>query len=429
MARIVSALVDAAILVRLSRWVITILFALSVVCLPSVSSAQIGVGLSITIAPPALPIYDQPPIPAPGYIWTPGYWEYGPDGYYWVPGTWVEPPAVELLWTPGYWGWNDGVYVWSRGYWGPEIGYYGGINYGFGYVGIGYAGGYWNRGVFYYNTTVNNFGNTTIVNTYNKTVIINNTTVNRVSFNGPGGATAKPTPNELVAARAQHTPPTALQVQHAKAASNNPALLASANHGSPPIAATAKPGQFSGPGTVKAKITTMAPGATPGTGTSTKGPPPTGGKPAMRPAADGMKGTRNTRPRGAGVTGTQIPSSTLPTRTLPKNPVSDSVSKPSSGGPRGPSPQSATRAGRPADVRQPPRPAEMRSPPRPADVRQPPRPADVRSPPRPADVRQPPRQSDVRQPPQARPQPPRQPPPPPVSRPQPPQGKPPKPPQ
>ena len=34
--------------------------------------AQVAVGLSITIAPPVLPVYVQPAIPAPGYIWTPG---------------------------------------------------------------------------------------------------------------------------------------------------------------------------------------------------------------------------------------------------------------------------------------------------------------------------------------------------------------------
>ena len=132
--------------------------------------AQVAVGLSITLAPPELPIYEQPPIPAPGYIWTPGYWAYGPDGYFWVPGTWILPPAVGLLWTPGYWGWGGGFYAWNPGYWGPQVGYYGGINYGFGYVGIGYAGGYWNHGVFAYNRSVNNFGGVHVTNVYNRTV-------------------------------------------------------------------------------------------------------------------------------------------------------------------------------------------------------------------------------------------------------------------
>src|ERR1700737_4121180 len=94
----------------------------------STSSAQIV--LSITIAPPELPVYVQPAIPAPGYIWTPGYWAYGDDGYYWVPGTWVEPPTVGVLWTPGYWGWREGVYVFNDGSWGPPVGFYGGGNFG-----------------------------------------------------------------------------------------------------------------------------------------------------------------------------------------------------------------------------------------------------------------------------------------------------------
>src|SRR5258708_14230774 len=103
--------------------------------------------VSITIAPPVLTVYVQPAIPGPGYIWTPGYWAYGDDGYYWVPGTWVLPPTVGLLWTPGYWGWNDGIYAWNTGYWGPHIGFYGGVNYGFGHTGGGYAGGHLSRRV------------------------------------------------------------------------------------------------------------------------------------------------------------------------------------------------------------------------------------------------------------------------------------------
>jgi hypothetical protein len=60
------------------------LAALLATIAPAVSMVQI---ISITIAPPALPVYVQPPIPEPGYLWTPGYWAYGPDGYFWVPGT------------------------------------------------------------------------------------------------------------------------------------------------------------------------------------------------------------------------------------------------------------------------------------------------------------------------------------------------------
>src|SRR3984893_5048541 len=157
------------------------LIVLVLLAIPAASQAQIAVGVSIRVGPPALPVYVQPVCPAPGYIWTPGYWAYGPDGYYWVPGTWVMAPAVGVLWTPGYWGWGGGVYLWHAGYWGPHVGFYGGINYGFGYGGVGFAGGEWRGGVFNYNRSVTNVNTTVITNVYNKTVIVNN---NHVAFNG-----------------------------------------------------------------------------------------------------------------------------------------------------------------------------------------------------------------------------------------------------
>ena len=110
-----------------------------------VSIGQIGVGVSITIAPPALPVYEQPLCPGDGYIWTPGYWAWDDDDgdYYWVPGTWVLAPEAGFLWTPGWWGWGDGFFVFHEGYWGPRVGFYGGVVYGFGYFGHGYEGGRW----------------------------------------------------------------------------------------------------------------------------------------------------------------------------------------------------------------------------------------------------------------------------------------------
>ena len=118
-------------------------------------------------APPPLPDYEQPPRRADGYMWTPGYWAWGPSGYYWVPGAWVEPPYMGALWTPGYWGFYGGRYSFYPGYWGMHIGFYGGINYGFGYVGFGYEGGYWNSGHFFYNRVYNNINARVVHNVYN----------------------------------------------------------------------------------------------------------------------------------------------------------------------------------------------------------------------------------------------------------------------
>jgi len=223
------------------------------VALCSPSSAQIAVGLSVRIGPPALPIYAQPIAPGPGYLWTPGYWGWNDDGgYYWVPGTWVVAP-IGMLWTPGYWGWGGGFYAWHPGYWGPHIGFYGGINYGFGYGGVGFFGGEWRGGAFFYNRAVMNVDVVHVTNVYeNRTVVVNNES--HVAFNGgEGGVAARPTAAEESAAREPHQAPLATQTEHEHAASQNKAMFASENHGSPAVAATARPGEFSGHGVVAAK--------------------------------------------------------------------------------------------------------------------------------------------------------------------------------
>src|SRR5467141_3076615 len=170
---------------RILRFIGLLLLAAMILGMPAASKAQIAVGISVRVGPPVLPVYVQPVCPAPGYIWTPGYWAYGDDDYYSVPGTWVMAPERGLLWTPAYWGWGGNGYVFYDGYWGSRVGFYGGISYGYGYFGEGYEGGRWQNGQFYYNRSVNNVNVTTIHNVYNVTV--NNTTVNRVSYNGGNG--------------------------------------------------------------------------------------------------------------------------------------------------------------------------------------------------------------------------------------------------
>ncbi len=208
-----------------------LLLALLLTRLSSVSFA--GVFVSINVAPPPLPVYAQPACPTPGYLWTPGYWAYGPAGYYWVPGVWVAPPRVGYLWTPGYWGFGAGVYQWHPGYWGPHVGFYGGVNYGFGYGGVGFGGGVWQGGVFRYNTAVVNVNQTVIHNTYVDRTVIRNTTINRVSYNGPGGIEARPTAQEQSAMREHHFQPTGEQISHQQNAAIDRNQLASVNGGHP----------------------------------------------------------------------------------------------------------------------------------------------------------------------------------------------------
>jgi hypothetical protein len=216
-----------------------LLFLSLLVLIPAASYAQIGVGVSIRIGPPALPVYAQPPCPGDGYLWTPGYWGYGAAGYYWVPGVWVMPPRVGVLWTPGYWGFEGGLYGWHAGYWGPHVGFYGGINYGFGYGGVGFFGGRWAGERFQYNTAVVNVNTTVVRNVYvDRTVINNNTAItNHASFNGPGGINREATNEERVAAREQHFQPTSNQMTHEHTAGEDRNQWASNNNGRPGTAA------------------------------------------------------------------------------------------------------------------------------------------------------------------------------------------------
>ena len=213
--------------------------------------AQFGLSISIgatsQVPPPALPVYDQPEAPGDGYIWTPGYWAWDDavQDYYWVPGTWVMAPQPGLLWTPGYWAFEDGVYGFHNGYWGEHIGFYGGVNYGFGYFGTGYEGGYWNGDRFFYNTAVNRINISFVHNTYvrpPRPEWIDRGP--RPAFNGgPGGIQVRPTPGEQMAFREHHTEPTGSQRNQQDFARQDRSQFAGFNHGAPPAAATPRPVQ------------------------------------------------------------------------------------------------------------------------------------------------------------------------------------------
>jgi hypothetical protein len=257
---------------------------------PAVYVAPAAAEVQVREAPPPLPDYDQPACPEDGYLWAPGYWAWGGTGYYWVPGTWVQPPRVGVLWTPGYWGFGGGVYAFHAGYWGPHVGFYGGVNYGFGYVGTGFAGGVWVGNSFSYNRAVTNINVTVVHNTYNTTVI-NNVTVNKVSYNGgTGGTAAAPTPQERQAAQEPHVPPTPMQQQHVQLAAKNPALFAHANGGRPAIAATPRPAAFNAPGVVGARA-----GQGPAANRPPQNQPQEMSREQIRPAPSGLRQAQ-TRP-------------------------------------------------------------------------------------------------------------------------------------
>lgn len=236
----------------LTAFLMVTALAVPLMAVPGTASAQVYLNISVGFAPPPIPWYPQPICPGIGYMWTPGYWAYGPYGYYWVPGTWVLAPAVGLFWTPGYWAWDGGYYWWHAGYWGPTVGFYGGIDYGYGYNGRGYWGGYWRGNSFYYNRAVTNVSITYIHNTYTQPVSNTVTTGVRVSYNGGvGGIPVRPTPEQRRYAEQRHVSPTAMQLRQQRVALNMPQQRFAYNQGRPQIVANGRAGVFTGADVVR----------------------------------------------------------------------------------------------------------------------------------------------------------------------------------
>jgi len=205
------------------------------------ADAQVSVGISVRIAPPSLPVYVQPECPVDGWLWQPGYWAYDPDGgYYWVPGVWVAPPEPGLLWTPCYWGFDNGVYLFHRGYWARHVGFYGGINYGYGYPGYGFYGGMWSGRMFRYNTAVFRVNRTVVRNVYVGRENFR-PAASRASFNGRGGIMAGPRPEDRRVMNERRFQPTRTQLSHQQNAGRNPEQRFSANKGRPSMPAMNRP--------------------------------------------------------------------------------------------------------------------------------------------------------------------------------------------
>lgn len=220
---------------KTSRSLRILLLALVVFLIPASSFA--GVFISVGFAPPVLPVYVQPPCPEPGLIWVPGYWAYGEDGYYWVPGTWVPAPYEGALWTPPYWGWDSGLYVFHPGYWGMHVGYYGGVNYGFGYMGVGFVGGMWRGHDFIYNTAVMRVDQRYVHNTYIDRDVVRRYTIandRRIAFSGGrDGIHHNPLPEERFADRDRHVDATQFQHANESAARADKSYYARNNGGRP----------------------------------------------------------------------------------------------------------------------------------------------------------------------------------------------------
>ncbi len=84
-------------------------------CAPTTS---VGVrGTLVSRRPPLDRVEIIGPMPAPGYVWTRGYWAWSAGEYMWVPGQWVLVSPGYRAWVPGRWIRTTRGWYWRSGYW------------------------------------------------------------------------------------------------------------------------------------------------------------------------------------------------------------------------------------------------------------------------------------------------------------------------
>jgi hypothetical protein len=131
------------------------------------------------------------------------------------------------------------------GYWGYHVGYYGGVNYGFGYMGIGFVGGMWRGRDFVYNTAVMHVDERFVHTTYvDRTIVERNTIANdrHVAFSGgPGGIRHDPVPEERIAENEHHMGATSFQHTHETTAQSDRGSYFRNNGGHPSTLAVQRP--------------------------------------------------------------------------------------------------------------------------------------------------------------------------------------------
>jgi hypothetical protein len=89
------------------------LIALGTATMPA--HARVNLDVDIGVAPPA-PQVEVVPAARPGYVWTPGYWNWDGGRHVWVGGTWVaERPGY--AYAPARWEERNGRHHFVAGHW------------------------------------------------------------------------------------------------------------------------------------------------------------------------------------------------------------------------------------------------------------------------------------------------------------------------
>ena len=128
------------------------------------------------------------------------------------------------LWTPGYWGWDDGVYCGMPAIGARDVGFYGGVNYGFGYTGDRLRRRLLGSRRFFYNRAVNHIRqrphHQRLQQDRRQQHHRQSRELQRRQRRHPGAARRR---QELAAQREPHLQPVSAQLQHEQAARSNPA--------------------------------------------------------------------------------------------------------------------------------------------------------------------------------------------------------------
>jgi hypothetical protein len=100
---------------RRTRRLLPVIAAATLIALPVTSQARVNI--DVDIGPPAA-IYEAPPPPRAGYVWTPGYWNWdaGHHQHVWRQGQYVRAHPGEH-WVPHEWVEHGGRYRLSDGHW------------------------------------------------------------------------------------------------------------------------------------------------------------------------------------------------------------------------------------------------------------------------------------------------------------------------
>ncbi len=84
------------------------------------STALLGAGCAagiwIPVGPPDEQVEVRGLMPAPGYVWIDGYWQWH-SRWVWQPGRWTRPPHAGARWERGRWERSERGWRWHDGRW------------------------------------------------------------------------------------------------------------------------------------------------------------------------------------------------------------------------------------------------------------------------------------------------------------------------